>query len=115
MQSPGLGLWNANRLAGHHAAVNHEQKHGGVKLKRSTLKQGAKRDVVQDPALLQPVTHEGIQAQRRRNRGALEIFALATGVLGQNRDGNVEAGQSGQAAQDEKGETDGIDSSSKTK
>lgn len=58
-----LGLWYAYRLAGHHAAVNDEQEHDGVELERCTSQHSAKGNVIQDPALLQPVSHEGIQTQ----------------------------------------------------
>lgn len=58
-----LGLWYANRPAGHQAAVNDEQEHDGMELEQCTSEQGAKGDALQDPALLQPVSHEGIQTQ----------------------------------------------------
>lgn len=108
-----LGLWYAYRLASHGAAVNDEQEHDGVELERCTSEDGAKGDAVQDPAVLQPVSHKGIQTQRCRNGSALEECALASSILGQNGDSDVEAGQSGQSTQNKKGEAEFIGSSSK--
>lgn len=93
--------------------MNDEQEHDGVELEQCTSEDGAKGDAIQDPTLLQPVSHEGIQTQRRRNGSALEELALARGVLGQNSDSNVETSKSGQSTQNKKGETKFISRSSK--
>lgn len=103
-----LGLGYADRLAGHEAAVNHEQNDGGMELESRALEPGAKGQTVVDPALREPVRHDGIHAERGRNWGALKVLALARGVLGQDRHGHVEAREAGEATQNEKGETDRV-------
>ena len=80
-----------------------------MKLKQRALHQRAKRDILQDPAIEQPVGHDSIQEERRGDRRAFKVFALAGSVLGQHGNGNVEASQSRQAAQDEKSEADGVE------
>lgn len=68
-----------------------------MKLEQRALHQRAKRNILQDPAIEKPVGHESIQEERRGDRRTLKVFALASGVLGEHGNGNVETSQSGQA------------------
>lgn len=56
-----------------------------------------------DPALRQPVRHQGVEGERRRDGRALEVARLAGGVLGDRRHRHVEARQPRQAAEHEEG------------
>lgn len=88
--------------------MHHKQEHGRVELEGRALEPDAKGDLVEDPAVVQPVGHDAVEDERGGDRGAFKVFALAGGVLGQDGDGDVEAGESGEAAEDEKCEADGI-------
>lgn len=110
-----LGLGYADRLAGHEAAMDHEQDDGGMELKSRALEPGAKRQVVMDPTLREPVRHDGIHAKRGRDRGSLKVLALARGVLGQDSHGHVEAREASETAQNEKGEADRVGNGAEAK
>lgn len=95
--------------------MDHEQNDGRMELKSRALEPGAERQVVMDPALREPVPHDGIHAKRGRDGGSLKILALARGVLGQDSDGHVEARKTGETAQNEKGEADRVGNSTEAK
>lgn len=88
--------------------MDHEDEHGRVELEDGALGQSAEGNVLQDPALADPVRHDGVDAKRSGDWCALKVLALASGVLGQCRHGDVEAGETRQAAKNEKGQADSV-------
>lgn len=90
-------------LARHEAAVQHEDDDDGVEGERGVGEPDAARDGVVDPALRDPVGHDGVEAEAGGDRGALEVVRLAGSVLGDRRRRYVEACQPRQAAQHEEG------------
>ena len=110
-----LRLRDANGLAGHEAAVNHEQKNRRVKLESGALEPDTEGKVVVNPALRQPVGHDSIHTERSRNRSSLEVLALASLVLGQDGNSDVEASETGETAKNEKGKTESVGDGSETK
>jgi hypothetical protein len=103
-----------DRLAGHQAAVDHEDEHHGVELERRALEPSSQGQVGEDPAIVEPVSHDGIDAERGGDRCALEVLALACGILGEHSDRYVESSKSGQTAEHEEGEADGVEGRAKT-
>lgn len=99
------------RLARHQTATEHEQSRDRMKFEHAALGPRTQRQVLQDPALADPVGHKGGDAERRGDRRAFEILALAAGVLGHVGHGDVEARQARKAAEHEEGEEDVIDGS----
>lgn len=79
-------------LTRHQTAVQDEQGGDGVELECGAAEPDAPGQVVEDPALADPVGHEGVEGEGGGDRGALKVSALPRGVLGQGRDGDVEAG-----------------------
>lgn len=110
-----LRLGDADGLAGHEAAVNHEQKNGRVKLESGALEPDTEGKVVVNPALRQPVGHDSIHTERSRNRSSLEVLALAGLILGQDGDSDVEASETGETAKNEEGKTESVGDGSETK
>lgn len=88
--------------------MNHKEKYSRVDLKRSAWEPHTKGKVVKDPSLREPVCHDRVHAKRSRDRSALEVLALARGVLGQHSDRHVEAGKADKARQNEERERDGV-------
>lgn len=99
----------ADGLARHQTAVQDEQSGGRVKLERRATEPDTPGQVVEDPALTNPVGHEGIEGEGGGDRGALKVSALTRGVLGQSRDGDVETGETSETAEDEEAEEDVVD------
>lgn len=91
-------------LAGHEAAVQHEDDDDGVEGEGGVGEPEASRDGVVDPALGDPVGHDGVKPQAGGDRGALEVVRFARGVLGDRRRRHVEARQPCEAAQHEEGQ-----------
>lgn len=79
-----------------------------MELEQGTLGPHTERDILENPAAVHPVCHDGVDAERRRDGCAFKVLALAGGVLGERRDGHVEAGEASEAAEDEKGEAEGV-------
>lgn len=79
------------RLANHQAPMKAESQHNRVELERSACHIRAQRDIIQDPAIVNPVCHHRVLDQRCRNGRAFEVFALSRRVLGEGLDSNVEA------------------------
>lgn len=102
-------LGNVNRLARHQTPVNDKQKHNRVKLERGTREPDTAGEVIVDGARGDPVGHEGVEAQRGGDRGALKVLCLARRVLGDVGRGDVEAGEARQAAEDKEGEEDVVE------
>lgn len=67
-------LGDVQSLADHETSVQDEHASDRVEFKHSTLSHRSERDIVQDPALLDPVGHDGRHSQRRRNRSSLEVL-----------------------------------------
>lgn len=53
--------------------------------------------------------HRGHDAQTRRDGQALEVFGFAGCVFGEGGDGDVEAGEACETAEDEEGEEEGVE------
>ena len=88
--------------------MHDKDEHSSVELERRALGHDAERDVLEDPAVVQPVGHEAVERERGRDGRALEVLALARGVLGQRRDGHVEAREAREPAEDEEGQPDRV-------
>jgi hypothetical protein len=101
-------LWDMDALAGHHASPKYKQSNHGVEFQPRTLGQDSKRNVLVDPSIVDPVGHQGSNAQGRRDGGAFKVFGLAGGVLGKGSNGDVETCKASQAAKDEEGEEEVI-------
>lgn len=80
-----------------------------MELERGTLGPDAEGHVLEDPAAVDPVGHDGVDAERRGDGRALEELALAGGVLGERRHGDVEAREAREAAEHEEGQAEGVD------
>lgn len=99
-----LRLRHVQGLAAHQTAVDDEHGDDGMDLERGAGEPQAERDVVEDPALADPVGHEGVDAEGGGDGGALEVAGLAAGVLGDVGGRHVEARQPRQPAQHEDGQ-----------
>lgn len=99
------------RLTAHQAAVNHEQRHHRMHLERRAREPYAAGDLVEDPALGDPVGHHGVEAEGGGDGGALEVAGLAAGVLGDVSavGGDVEAREAREPAEHEDGEEDVVE------
>lgn len=104
----GLRLGYADGLAGHEAAVNHEQNYGRMELENRSLEPNAKGKIVMNPALREPIGHDSVHAERSGNGSPFEILALARGVLWKNRNGNIEAGEASEATQNKEGKANSV-------
>lgn len=78
-------------LADHGAAVKRKQENNRMHLEQCALGDNAERQALQDPLFRRPVRHEANNSESGGDGGALEVFALARGVLGHGCDGDVEA------------------------
>jgi hypothetical protein len=101
-------------LARHQAPTEHEQANDGMEFEYAALGPSAQRQVIQDPALADPVGHEGGDGERGGDGGAFEVLALAGGVLGHVGNGDIEAREAREAAQHEEGEEDVVDGRAQT-
>jgi hypothetical protein len=54
---------------------------------------------------MNPPGHDGVEAEARRDGRALKVPGLACGVFREDVGCDVEASQTGEAAEDEEGET----------
>lgn len=88
--------------------MNHEQEDGRVKLESRALEPDTEGEVVVDPALREPVGHDGIHTERSGDGCSLKVLALASLILGQDGDSDVETSKASEAAQNEEGKTSGI-------
>lgn len=59
-----------------------------------------------DPALVRPEGHHASQREGRGDGRALKVLRFSGCVLGEHGDGDVEAGEAEEAAEDEEGEED---------
>lgn len=109
-----LRLRYVQRLAGHQAAVNEEHEHNGVELQSRAREPETAGNLVEYPALRDPVGHQGVDAQRSRNGGALEVARLAGGVVGDVSRRDVEARETSQAAKHEDSQEHVVDSGAQT-
>jgi len=93
------------RLARHQAAVNHKEGDDGMNLKHGVGKHDSAGDRIVGPAARHPPGHQSVQGERGGDGRALKVGGLARGVFGYRGRGHVESCEAGQAAEDEKGET----------
>lgn len=89
------------RLARHQAPTNHKQPEHRVKLQRRPRQQRTQRQLPMHPALGYPVGHQPRNRQRSRDRRALKVGRFASRVFGDVGDGDVEAREAGQTAENE--------------
>lgn len=75
-----------------------------MELVARALSDNPPRDVLMRPAIRDPVCHDGRDRQRRRNGRAFKVLRLPSRVLWESRDGHVESGEAGKAAEDEERE-----------
>lgn len=80
-----------------------------MELQRGSLRPRPQRQIVQRPALGDPVRHQRRDRQRRRDGRAFEVLALARCVLGHVGHRDVEARQARQPAQYEEGQEQVVD------
>ena len=109
-----LWLGDVDGLARHQAGVDEEQPDDGVHLEEGIGKPDTARERLVDPALAYPPGHEGVQAERRRDGGSLEVLRLAALVLGNHRSRHIEAGKAGETAKNIEGEADVVGRCAKT-
>jgi hypothetical protein len=97
------------RLANHQTPMQHKHKHNGMERKRRAVHPQAKRNLLERPALIHPVRHDLHVDQRHGDGCAFEVLGFAGRVFGNHGDGDVEARETGEAAEDEEGEQDVVD------
>lgn len=78
-----------------------EKAHDRVELEEGALEDGPKWDVLLNPVLCGPVSHQCGNAETSGNWESLEVLGLAVRVLRHIASGHVEACQSGQTREDE--------------
>ena len=111
---PHSRLRHMDSLADHQAPVQNKHAHNRVKRKRGSLEPHTEGKFLHRPPLVHPVRHDLHHAQTHRNRGALEVLALARLILRHHSNSNVEARQPSQAAEDEEGEEEVVDGGTQT-
>lgn len=98
-------------LTRHHAAVDDEGKGDGVEFQSRAGKPCSKRKILENPPLRNKVGHDGVESEASWNGRALEVFALASCILGEGRDGDIEASEASKATENEEGEASVVDNS----
>jgi hypothetical protein len=101
-------------LADHETAVQHKHEHNRMELEHRALQPQAHGDLCQRPALVHPESHDLHIDQGHGNRCAFEVLGFAGCVLGDHGDGDVEACETGEAAENEEAEQDVIEGCAKT-
>jgi hypothetical protein len=101
-------------LADHRAPMENEHSNNRMELKRRALKPKPHRDLLQRPALVNPIRHNLHNKQAHRNRGAFKVLALARRILGHHGNRDVEARKTGEAAEHEEAEQDMINGCAET-
>lgn len=99
-----LRLGDMDRLAAHQTPMNDKQQRDGVEFEWGTSEPGAEGKALVDPAVRNPIGHEAVESERRRDRGALKVLRLSGSVLGDVRGRHVEAGQARETTKDEEGQ-----------
>ena len=97
------------RLAGHHAAPKDEQASNRMEFEDRSLQPQAHWDILQNPALADPVSHQGSDGQRGGDGGSLEVFALSRLILGNIGNRDVETCKTSQAAENEECKDEMVD------
>jgi hypothetical protein len=80
-----------------------------VELQNTSLQPQAQRNLCQRPALVDPECHGLHKDQGHRNRRALKVLRLASRVLGNHGDSNIEARETCETAENEEGEQEVVD------
>lgn len=88
--------------------MDHKEEHNGVDLEQGALGPHTKWDILENPTTVYPVCHDGVDAERRWDRRALKVLALAGSILGERRYGHIEAGKASEAAENKEGEAEGV-------
>jgi hypothetical protein len=81
--------------------MDHERQHDRVHLQGSTREPDTTREVIVNPPVRHPPRHDGVETKCRGDGCSLEVGGFAGGVLGYARGGDIEARQTGKAAEDE--------------
>lgn len=92
-----------NSLTRHKYTTQNKEPNDRMKLKDCALSQGSKRQIIQNPTLRDPISHQSRNRQRSRDGGAFEVLAFARCVFGDIGNGDIEACQAGETAEDEEG------------
>jgi hypothetical protein len=109
-----LRLGYMNSLADHKTSMEHKHKHDRVELQRSSFQPQAHRNLCQRPALVHPERHSLHEDQRHRNRCAFKVLRLASSVLGNHGDGDVEARETSKTTKNEEAEQKVVDGCAET-
>lgn len=94
--------------------MQHKNKRHGMELKHRTLQPQAHRHLRKRPPLVYPVRHDLHVDQAHRDRRALKVLRLAGRVLGHHGDGDVEAREAREAAENEEGQEQVVDRGAET-
>lgn len=100
-------------LTDHQTPVDSEQGRNGMHLENATSP-SSPRHILHNPPIMYPPSHQASQPQRRRNRGSFKVFRLSGRVFGKHGDGDVEAGQTREATEDEESKQDVVEGSAET-
>lgn len=101
-------------LAGHQTATDDEEANQGVEFQWGTGQRSSERNVLQNPALGDKVAHERGNRECGWDRGALKVLGLSGGVLGEIRNGDIEARKTGETTEHKEGEEEVVDWGTKT-
>lgn len=102
-------LGHTHRLTRHQTSMNHKHHHNGVYLQHRALEPHAQRHSLVNPPGIYPVGHDGVETEGSGNRGALKVLGLPGGILGHIGGGDVEARETGQAAEDKESEAEVVE------
>lgn len=101
-------------LANHQTSVKNEHGNNRVELKRRAFKPKTHGNLLQRPALVNPVCHDLHNTQRHGNRRALEVLALARRILWHHSNRNIEPRETRKTAEHEEAQEQVIDGSAQT-
>jgi len=101
-------------LASHEDTAEHKQASQRMELKRRAGKGRSERDVLENPVLRDEVCHERSNGEGRWNGSSFEVLRLSSCILWKSGNGDVESSEASKTAEDEEGEEEVIDWSTKT-
>jgi hypothetical protein len=94
--------------------VKNEHGNNRVELECRTLKPKTHGNLLQRPALVNPVCHDLHDTQRHGNRRTLKVLALARRILGDHSNRNVEPRQTRKTAEHEEAQEQMVDGCAQT-
>jgi hypothetical protein len=89
--------------------MQNKHAHDRMDLEQRASAPDAKRHISMRPSVTRPPRHSTGQDQRSGDGCAFEVLAFARCVFGQHGDGDVEAGQTREAAENEEGEEEVVE------